>query len=120
MLVRTTLIRPFLEIHIDRNLPNLLWLEPNPTFKVQGTAGGSSKHSVSREQWEERMAGVGVDKAAMNRAIMGYLVTQGLVDVARCFQEETGISRKSMHPEMLTVGEVLVPCSVAYACGLVM
>ena len=62
------------------------------------------------------MAGVGVDKAAMNKAIMGYLVTEGLVDVARCFQEETGISRE-LCTETCT-SSAHVSCRVAYKSKL--
>ncbi len=50
----------------------------------------SSKLTLSPEQWEARLAAVDVPKADMNRLIMNFLVTEGYVEAARAFEQESG------------------------------
>eukprot|EP00197_Chlamydomonas_leiostraca_P015302 CAMPEP_0202859156 /NCGR_PEP_ID=MMETSP1391-20130828/1398_1 /ASSEMBLY_ACC=CAM_ASM_000867 /TAXON_ID=1034604 /ORGANISM="Chlamydomonas leiostraca, Strain SAG 11-49" /LENGTH=218 /DNA_ID=CAMNT_0049538167 /DNA_START=25 /DNA_END=681 /DNA_ORIENTATION=- len=42
------------------------------------------------EQWESRLAGVKIAKEDMNRLVMNFLVTEGYVEAARMFEEESG------------------------------
>ncbi|GBG68578.1 hypothetical protein CBR_g3123 [Chara braunii] len=48
------------------------------------------RRAVSKEEWEKRLAQVKVRKEDMNRLIMNFLVTEGYVDAAERFQQESG------------------------------
>lgn len=48
-----------------------------------------NKKQISREEWERRMGGAQIRKKDMNRLIMDYLVTEGHVEAARKFQQES-------------------------------
>ncbi|WIA11855.1 hypothetical protein OEZ85_011941 [Tetradesmus obliquus] len=50
----------------------------------------ASKKSISNEQWEAKLAAVKVAKEDMNKLVMNFLVTEGYVDAARTFEQESG------------------------------
>lgn len=54
--------------------------------------GEPAKRSIPPEQWEQRLSQVSVSKEDMNRLVMDFLVTEGYVDAARAFKEESGTS----------------------------
>ncbi|GBF90786.1 hypothetical protein Rsub_03087 [Raphidocelis subcapitata] len=41
-------------------------------------------------EWEQRLAQVALSKSDLNRLVMDFLVTEGYVDAARAFQDESG------------------------------
>ena len=45
-----------------------------------------------KEEWMEKINDVRIPRAAMNKLIMNYLVTEGFKDAAEKFQEEAGMS----------------------------
>ncbi|PNH10466.1 Glucose-induced degradation protein 8 [Tetrabaena socialis] len=53
----------------------------------RGEAG--SKKIIPTEAWEQKLAGVRVPKEDMNRLIMNFLVTEGYVEAARMFEQES-------------------------------
>eukprot|EP00891_Asterochloris_glomerata_P008151 jgi/Astpho2/8151/Aster-03084 len=46
--------------------------------------------SVSKQEWEKKMSNVRLKKEDMNALIMNFLVTEGYVDAAKLFQQESG------------------------------
>ena len=71
-------------------------------YSLSGSGGFSVSHpslSVNRreepsikEDWIEKINDVRIPRAAMNKLIMNYLVTEGFKDAAEKFQEEAGIN----------------------------
>jgi len=45
-----------------------------------------------REEWLEKIGDIRMPRAAMNKLVMNYLVTEGFKDAAERFQEEAGVS----------------------------
>ncbi|KAI9320662.1 CTLH/CRA C-terminal to lish motif domain-containing protein [Dichotomocladium elegans] len=56
---------------------------------ASGTA--TSKKSISKDEWEQRLAKVKVDKQDLNRLVMNYLVIEGYKDAAEQFSLESGL-----------------------------
>merc|ERR1711915_215934 len=55
--------------------------------------GSLSKEEPSmREEWLQKIGDIRIPRAAMNKLVMNYLVTEGFKDAAEKFQEEAGIS----------------------------
>jgi len=46
---------------------------------------------VTREEWEQKLRAVRIRKEDMNRLVMNFLVTEGYVEAARKFEEESGM-----------------------------
>lgn len=55
-----------------------------------GRGEASSKKTITKEQWENKLSSVRVAKEDMNRLVMNFLVTEGYVDAARMFEKESG------------------------------
>ncbi|KAI7862081.1 CTLH/CRA C-terminal to lish motif domain-containing protein [Spinellus fusiger] len=51
----------------------------------------STKKVVTREEWEQRLSKVNIDKQDINRLVMNYLVIEGYKDAAEQFSAESGI-----------------------------
>jgi len=52
----------------------------------------ADKHEdIYKEEWMERLEGLHIQRADMNRLIMNYLVTEGFKEAAEKFQMESGI-----------------------------
>jgi len=60
----------------------------NPSLSAVG--GGKEEPSI-REEWLEKISEIRVPRAAMNKLVMNYLVTEGFKDAAEKFQEEAGV-----------------------------
>lgn len=60
-----------------------------------GRGEASSKKIITREQWEKKLARVKVKKEDMNKLVMNFLVTEGYLDAAKLFQEESGAELKA-------------------------
>mmetsp|Transcript_12756 Transcript_12756/g.35865 ORF Transcript_12756/g.35865 Transcript_12756/m.35865 type:complete len:231 (-) Transcript_12756:67-759(-) len=52
--------------------------------------GESSKKTISKEEWEKKLAAVKIRKEDMNVLVMNFLVTEGYVEAARMFEKESG------------------------------
>ncbi|KAF8071073.1 GID8 [Scenedesmus sp. PABB004] len=50
----------------------------------------AGKKAISAEAWDAKLAAVKVAKEDMNRLVMNFLVTEGYVDAARTFEQESG------------------------------
>eukprot|EP00887_Chlorella_sp_A99_P006568 scaffold3.g6568.t1 len=55
-----------------------------------GRGESNSRRTISKEEWDRRLAGVAVHKEDMNRLVMNFLVTEGYADAARVFAQESG------------------------------
>ncbi|KAI8926758.1 CTLH/CRA C-terminal to lish motif domain-containing protein [Entophlyctis helioformis] len=55
-------------------------------------AAATSKKSLSRDEWERRLAEVNVSKDDLNKLIMNYLVIEGYKDAAEKFSVEAHIA----------------------------
>lgn len=62
----------------------------DPIGGDMGRGEASSKKVVTREQWEKKLASIKVKKEDMNKLVMNFLVTEGYLDAAKLFQEESG------------------------------
>lgn len=58
-------------------------------FSLQAT----SKKVITREEWEKKLSDVKIAKEDMNRLVMNFLVTEGYVDAAEKFKNESGTER---------------------------
>jgi len=56
------------------------------------SVGGGKEEPSLREEWMEKIGDIRVPRAAMNKLVMNYLVTEGFKDAAERFQEEAGVS----------------------------
>ena len=70
---------------------------PSPPPKKQPTltrqppgAPAQPRRLIPPEQWEQRLAGVRVDRAALNRLVANWLVAEGHVTAAAAFRDESG------------------------------
>mmetsp|Transcript_8813 Transcript_8813/g.15859 ORF Transcript_8813/g.15859 Transcript_8813/m.15859 type:complete len:230 (-) Transcript_8813:157-846(-) len=54
--------------------------------------GESSKKTMSKDEWDRKLAAVKIRKEEMNTLVMNFLVTEGYVDAARLFEKESGTS----------------------------
>ena len=67
-------------------------------YSLHGEVSHPSLASLRREEpsikedWLEKINDVRIPRAAMNKLIMNYLVTEGFKDAAEKFQEEAGMS----------------------------
>ncbi|KAF9166283.1 hypothetical protein DFQ27_004112 [Actinomortierella ambigua] len=50
----------------------------------------SAKKTISKEDWEARLAEVSVDRDDLNKLIMNYLIIEGYKDAAEKFSQESG------------------------------
>lgn len=60
--------------------------------KQMGRGGESScsRKVITKEDWEKKLAAVRLRKEDLNKLVMNYLVTEGFVEAAQKFQEESG------------------------------
>mmetsp|Transcript_29238 Transcript_29238/g.93532 ORF Transcript_29238/g.93532 Transcript_29238/m.93532 type:complete len:98 (+) Transcript_29238:182-475(+) len=58
-----------------------------------GRGESASKKTITREEWEGKLAQVKVRKEDMNKLVMNFLLTEGYVEAARTFERESGTSR---------------------------
>jgi len=61
----------------------------NPSL---GAAGAGKEEPSLREEWMDKISEIRVPRAAMNKLVMNYLVTEGFKDAAEKFQEEAGVT----------------------------
>nr|AAP46639.1 PG4 [Hordeum vulgare] len=54
----------------------------------------TSKKVVTRDEWEGKLRDAKIRKEDMNRLVMNFLVTEGLVDAAHRFRLESGTQRE--------------------------
>lgn len=53
----------------------------------------TEKHeTISKEEWMNRLEGLHIQRADMNKLIMDYLVTEGFKEAAEKFEQESGVS----------------------------
>ncbi|CAO3596242.1 unnamed protein product [Absidia cylindrospora] len=52
----------------------------------------SKKKTISKDEWEQRLSKVVVEKQALNQLIMNYLVIEGYMEAAEQFSRESGLS----------------------------
>ncbi|ORZ24716.1 CTLH/CRA C-terminal to lish motif domain-domain-containing protein [Absidia repens] len=52
----------------------------------------SKKKTISKDEWEQRLSKVVVEKQALNQLIMNYLVIEGYMEAAEQFSQESGLS----------------------------
>lgn len=53
----------------------------------------TEKHeNISKDDWMNRLEGLHIQRADMNKLIMNYLVTEGFKEAAEKFQQESGVS----------------------------
>lgn len=52
-----------------------------------------SKKVITKEEWEKKLSDVKVRKEDMNKLVMNYFVTEGFVDAAEKFRQESGTER---------------------------
>ncbi|KAI8338956.1 CTLH/CRA C-terminal to lish motif domain-containing protein [Chlamydoabsidia padenii] len=52
----------------------------------------TKKKTVGKDEWEQRLSKVVVEKQALNRLIMDYLVVEGYMEAAKEFSQESGLS----------------------------
>mmetsp|Transcript_29236 Transcript_29236/g.93522 ORF Transcript_29236/g.93522 Transcript_29236/m.93522 type:complete len:114 (+) Transcript_29236:182-523(+) len=57
-----------------------------------GRGESASKKTITREEWEGKLAQVKVRKEDMNKLVMNFLLTEGYVEAARTFERESGTS----------------------------
>ncbi|ORX42436.1 hypothetical protein DM01DRAFT_1341054 [Hesseltinella vesiculosa] len=50
------------------------------------------RKTISKDEWEQRLAKVTVEKQTLNQLIMNYLVIEGYVEAAEQFSRESGLS----------------------------
>eukprot|EP00879_Flechtneria_rotunda_P005177 GHRR01005459.1.p1 GENE.GHRR01005459.1~~GHRR01005459.1.p1 ORF type:complete len:230 (+),score=84.88 GHRR01005459.1:272-961(+) len=50
----------------------------------------ATKKVIPNDQWETKLAAVRIAKEDMNRLVMNFLVTEGYVEAARQFEQESG------------------------------
>jgi len=48
---------------------------------------------ITKEEWEKKLNDVPIKKADMNKLVMNFLVTEGYVDAAEKFRQESGTER---------------------------
>lgn len=66
-------------------------------YKIGGTPGKTGMNTqekseeIGREDWLQRLHGLHITRADMNRIIMNYLVTEGFKEAAEKFKVESGI-----------------------------
>uniref|UniRef100_T1J9E3 CTLH domain-containing protein n=1 Tax=Strigamia maritima TaxID=126957 RepID=T1J9E3_STRMM len=60
-------------------------------LSAYGMSFGEKQEDLSKEEWMERLEGMHVQRADMNRLIMNYLVTEGFKEAAEKFQMESGV-----------------------------
>jgi len=101
-----------------------------------GEGGSSSSHHPStlitgslnkeepsmREEWLQKIGDIRIPRAAMNKLVMNYLVTEGFKDAAEKFQEEAGISAGqdlSMLDNRITIRDSIQSGNIQQAITLV-
>ncbi|XP_074269921.1 protein GID8 homolog isoform X1 [Silene latifolia] len=50
----------------------------------------TSKKVITKEEWEKKLSDVKIRKEDMNKLVMNFLVTEGYVDAAEKFRQESG------------------------------
>ncbi|KAG0028073.1 hypothetical protein BGZ81_005027 [Podila clonocystis] len=63
-------------------------LQSNP--QASNPAGSIAKKSISRDEWNTKLADVQVDREDLNKLIMNYLIIEGYKDAAEKFSQESG------------------------------
>ncbi|KAG0737434.1 hypothetical protein G6F57_012748 [Rhizopus arrhizus] len=58
---------------------------------MSSTENEKKKKTVSKEEWEQRLAEVKVNKQDLNQLVMNYLVVEGYRDAAEQFSLESGL-----------------------------
>jgi glucose-induced degradation protein 8 len=53
-----------------------------------------TKKTISREEWDNKLKEVAVDKDDLNKLVMNYLVIEGYKDAAEKFSVEAGVNPK--------------------------
>lgn len=85
--------------------------------------GSLSKEEPSmREEWLQKIGDIRIPRAAMNKLVMNYLVTEGFKDAAEKFQEEAGISAGqdlSMLDNRITIRDSIQSGNIQQAITLV-
>lgn len=76
--------------------------ETGSVGSIMGRGEASSKKVITREQWEKKLASIKVKKEDMNKLVMNFLVTEGYLDAAKLFQEESGTE---MHADEKNISE---------------
>jgi len=75
-----------------------------------------------REEWLQKIGDIRIPRAAMNKLVMNYLVTEGFKDAAEKFQEEAGISAGqdlSMLDNRITIRDSIQSGNIQQAITLV-
>ncbi|CAM8905760.1 unnamed protein product [Rhodiola kirilowii] len=63
---------------------------PHSTIGAFAGKEAMSKKVITKEEWEKKLADVKVRKEDMNKLVMNYFVTEGFVDAAKKFRQESG------------------------------
>ncbi|CAO3696915.1 unnamed protein product [Umbelopsis ramanniana] len=56
------------------------------------TTSTPSKKTISKEEWEKKLADVKINKQDLNKLVMNYLVVEGYKDAAEQFSIESGLA----------------------------
>ncbi|XP_074269923.1 protein GID8 homolog isoform X2 [Silene latifolia] len=72
----------------------------------------TSKKVITKEEWEKKLSDVKIRKEDMNKLVMNFLVTEGYVDAAEKFRQESGTE----HIDLATITDRMA-VKKAVQCG---